>query len=166
MFNALTSADMRFRNGREPLLILPEQGAHVSHGDREDRPGGTDTQRQGEGRPEEDVTVARDNAARHTRYQDIDQTGHDLLVRLAGRGKGSDGGGEGLLEVEGAGHAGVHGIFGGAGLLVEEEAGAADLSGKSVCRGGTSLAEDGFDCGRGGGSGGGRGYGFLDGGCY
>lgn len=129
MLDALTGANMRLRDNGEPLLVSPEQRARIGHGDGDDGPRGADAQRQRDRCAQEDVAVARDDAARHAGDQDVDEARHELLVGLARGGDGGDGRGERVLEVEGARHAGVDGVFGGAGLVVEEEAAAADLGG-------------------------------------
>lgn len=146
LLDALAGPDVRIRHGGELLLVLPRKRADVVHGDGEDGPGGAETEGERGGAAEDDAAVARNDAAGHTRDENVDETGHEALAALAGRSKAGDGGGEGVLEVEGASHTGVDSILGDAGLVVEEEAGAADLGSQTVGRGraagGVGAGED------------------------
>lgn len=135
LLDALAGPDVRVRQGGELLLVLPRQRADVVHGDGEDGPGGAETEGERGSAAEDNAAVARNDATGHARDENVDGAGHEALAALAGRGQAGDGRGEGVLEIEGAGHAVVDGVFGDAGLVVEEEAGAADLGSQTVGRG-------------------------------
>ena len=146
LLDALAGPDVRIRHGGELLLVLPRKSADVVHGDGEDGPGSAETESKRGGATEDNAAVARNDAAGHTRDENVDEAGHEALAALAGRGEAGDGGGEGVLEIEGASHAVVDSILGDAGLVVEEEAGTADLGGQTVgggrATGGVGAGED------------------------
>lgn len=100
LLQTLPDLQVCFRDSRNPLLVLPCQVRDVPHGDGEDDPASANTERKGRSCAEEDVAVARDDAAGHGGDKNVDSAGHELLVRLAGRGEGGDGSCEGLFEVE------------------------------------------------------------------
>lgn len=151
----LARPDMRVRHDGEPLLIGPGQVRDIAHGDRQDRPAHADAERGGDGRAQQDVTAARDDAAGHGGDQHVHQPGHQRLAGLGGRRERRDRVGEGLLEVEGARHAAVYGVLGAAGVPVQEEPRVAHVDGQAVGRGGP--------VGDGGVGAVGRGWGYWDG---
>lgn len=130
--DAVARAQVGVGDGGEALLVRPQQLRDVAHGDGEDDPAGADAERQGEGGAQEDVAVPRHDAARHRRHQHVHEARHQLLAALARRRQRGDGRGEGPLEAEGLVYGRVDAVFGRYGLLVEEEAGSADVHGETV----------------------------------
>lgn len=127
--DTLACAYVRVGDGRESLLVLPQQVRDVAHGDGDNEPAGADAQRHGERGAQENVAVPSHDAARHGSHEHVDEAGHELLAALARGRQGCDGRREGVLQVEGPVYGGVDAILGRYGLLVQEQTGLADLRG-------------------------------------
>lgn len=125
------------------LLPAPDEVTDVLGCARHDVVGGGHAGDDGGDEAHEDIPVAGDDGAGHGGYQDVDSARQELLVALFRRREGADCGGDVVLGVQSAGHAVVDGLFGGCGIVVEEEARASDLGGKAVRRCG--RAGDGRD---------------------
>lgn len=142
--HAFLGPEMVLGNDRVALLIGPDQVADIPGGEGEDSVRGDDTDGDGHGAAEEDVPVASDNAAGHSRDQHIDGTRHDLLARLLGGSQRRNGAGEGVLEAQGLGQSIVDFVLGLGGVSMEEKTGLGNLSGQTVGIGGSRRLRGGL----------------------
>jgi hypothetical protein len=132
--DALGHAQVVIPDHRVFLLPAPDKISDVLSSMRDDVVCGGDTSDDRGHKADEDVPVARDDRTGHGGHQDVDSAGEKLLVALFGGRERVDCGCDVVLGVEGAGHAVVDCLLGGCGVVVEEEARASNLCGKTVGR--------------------------------
>jgi hypothetical protein len=132
--DALSDAQVVVPHHGVLLLPAPDKVANVLGCVRDDVVCGSDTSDDRGHEADEDVPVARDDRTGHGGHQDVDSAGEKLLVALFGGRERVDCGCDVVLGVEGAGHAVVDCLLGGGGVVVEEEARAGNLRGKTVRR--------------------------------
>jgi hypothetical protein len=116
-------------NYGHPLLILPDQIRDIPHRHGKKGPSGNGTEGEGCRAAQETAAVTGNNGASHGSDDDINSTGEQFLAGFGGGSQGSDGVGEGVFDVQGAGEDIVEGDLGGTRLLVEEETALPDLGG-------------------------------------
>jgi hypothetical protein len=116
-------------NNGHPLLILPDQIRDIPHRHGKKRPSGNGTKGEGCRAAQETAAITGDDGSSHSSNDDIDSTGEQFLAGFGGGSQGSDGVGEGVFDVQGAGEDIIEGDLGGTRLLVEEETALTDLGG-------------------------------------
>lgn len=97
----LTESQVLLRNGRDLLLVLPNQVSNIPHRHGQEGVGGSSTESERGGSAEEDATVTGDNGTGHGGHDDIDTAGQKTLAGLGRRCERSNGVGEAVFDVEG-----------------------------------------------------------------
>ena len=77
---------MRVADQGDLLLVLPAQIGNVAHRHRDEKPASCDADCQREHGPEEETSIAADDAACHRPDEDVYGSGKQLLASL-GRGR-------------------------------------------------------------------------------
>lgn len=113
---ALTNSQVLVRNGRNLLLVLPDEVTNIAHRHGQEAVGGSGTKREWRRSSEEDTAVARDDGAGHGGHNDVDTTGEKALAGLRRWSKGRDGVGEAVFNVKSLGKELVEALLGGKGV--------------------------------------------------
>ena len=116
VLRALTSSQVLLRNGRELLLVLPNQISDIPHGHGQEAVGGSSSESKRRGSAQEDASVTRDDRAGHGGHDDIDTTGQKTLAGLGRRRERGNGVGEAVFDVEGSGQEVVEALLCGEGV--------------------------------------------------
>lgn len=101
VLRTLTDSQVLLRNGRDLLLVLPDQVSDIPHRHGQESVCGRGTESERRCSAEEDATVTRDNRAGHGGYDDVDTAGQETLAGLGRRCKRGNGVGEAVFDVEG-----------------------------------------------------------------
>lgn len=97
----LTDSQVLIRNGRDLLLVLPNQVSDIPHRHGQEGVGGSSTEGERRRSAEEDATVTRDNRAGHGGHDNIDTAGQKTLAGLGRRCERGNGVGKAVFDVEG-----------------------------------------------------------------
>ena len=116
VLRAFTDSQVLVRNGGNLLLVLPNQVTDVAHRHGKEAVGGSGTEREGRRGSKEDTAVARHDGAGHGGHNNVDTTGEKALTGLGRWGKGRNGVGEAVFNVESLGQELVEALFGGKGV--------------------------------------------------
>lgn len=101
VLRTLTDSQVLLCNGRDLLLVLPNQVSDIPHCHGQEGVGGSSAEGEWRCSAEENATVTRDNRAGHSGHDDIDTTGQETLAGLGRRCERGNGVGKAVFDVEG-----------------------------------------------------------------
>lgn len=132
VFSLLPQLNMIVCQRRNPLLILPNEIRDIPHRHRQEGPRSHGSERQRRSGPEEDPTVARDDRPCHGSDNHIHTPRHEMLAGVRRGRQRSNGVGEGILDMQGAGQEVVEAVLDSERVVIEEDTGLADLSSQDI----------------------------------